>query len=271
MLASLTALAALVPALAFVPPTSTTMSISIPESAYGQIVTATASVSATSGVPEGDVVFSVDGVATKANLGASGVATFVLPRATVGQHPVVASFVPQFPERQEASASPTQTWSVAQVRTRLQVRVIGRGVRIPTSVRVGAAGEYGTLPTGRVSMAIRRTASGATTGRTRTLSPSAIAVADFGRLRTGRYRLVVTYAGDTQHLPTNLIVELGALTDEISIERIQRDHRAARVPPDTTAFAPEHDIAEHEAGEPGNRDGSQRRDRAPAVSLRDHE
>ncbi len=192
--------AAMAQALALGAPTSTSMTISVPESAYGQPVTATATVTATPGPPAGDVVFSVDGVATKANLGASGVASLVLPKAMVGQHAVVATFVPQFSSSQQGSASPTQTWTVAQVRTRLQVRVIGKGARIPTSVRVGAAGEYGTRPTGRVSMVIRRIASGATAGRSRTLSSTAVALADFGRLRKGRYRLTVTYAGDSRHL-----------------------------------------------------------------------
>ena len=179
---------------------STSLVLSTATSAYGQNVTATASVSATPGPPEGDVVFSLDGVATKANLGASGTATLVLPRSAVGQHAVSATFVPQFPASQQSSTSPVQGWTVAPVRTRLQVRVIGKGARIPTSVRVGAAGEYGTRPSGRVSMVVRRIASGPTTTRARTLSDSAVAQASFGRLRTGRYRLVVTYAGDAEHL-----------------------------------------------------------------------
>lgn len=183
-----------------VPQTDTTLTISLAQSSYGQPVTATATVSTQPGTPVGDVVFSVDGLATKTDLGASGVATLVLPRAAVGQHAVVATFVPDPQYGQQGSVSPTQTWSVAQVRTRLQVRVIGKGARIPTSVRVGAAGEYGTRPTGRVSMIIRRIASGAATRRIRTLSNSAVALADFGVLRRGRYRLVVTYAGDSQHL-----------------------------------------------------------------------
>ena len=125
--------------------------------AYGQTVTATATVTTSPGPAQGDVVFSVDGLAIKANLGASGTATVVLPPAMVGQHAVSATFVPQFPEGQEGSTSPTQTWMVAQVRTRLQVRVIGKGARIPTSVQVKAAGEYGTRPTGRVKVVVRRT------------------------------------------------------------------------------------------------------------------
>jgi hypothetical protein len=145
------------------------------------------------------VVFSVDDRQLKANLGASGTATVVLPDALVGRHEVTAAFVPQFPDAQEASSA-SQVWTVAQVRTRLQVRVIGKGARIPTSVQVKAAGEYGTLPSGRVTMVVRHVRSGTTTRAARRLSPTGVALADLGRLRKGGYRLVVTYAGDTQHL-----------------------------------------------------------------------
>lgn len=182
------------------PQTTTALALSATESAYGQTVTATAAVAASPGPAQGDVVFAVDGVQISANLGATGTATVVLPDALVGQHAVSATFVPQSPTSQQGSTSPTQAWVVTPVRTRLQVRVIGKGARIPTSVQVKAAGEWGTTPTGRVSIVIRRIASGTATRKTRTLSSAAVALADFGRLRKGDYRLVVTYGGDAQHL-----------------------------------------------------------------------
>ena len=118
-------------------------------------MTASATVTTGSGPPQGDVVFAVDDLRFKANLGAGGDATIVLPRLTVGQHPVTATFVPQLPDDQQGSTSPAQGWVVSAVRTRLQVRVIGRGARIPTSVEVKAAGEFGTQPTGRVKVRVR--------------------------------------------------------------------------------------------------------------------
>lgn len=187
-------------AAASVPPTSTTLAISVPQSSYGQSVTATATVAATPGPPEGDVVFSVDGLAVKANLGASGTATVVLPAAAVGQHAVTATFVPQFPQSQQGSASPTQAWVVVQVRSRLQVRVIGKGARIPTSVQVKAAGDYGTRPTGRVRVVVRRVGTRGSTRLAARLDAAAVALHELGRLRKGRYRMAVTYVGDSQHL-----------------------------------------------------------------------
>ena len=194
-----TGLSVSAPAHAVAPPTTTSLLLSSAQTAYGQTVTATATVEARPGPPEGDVVFSVDDRQFKANLGASGTATVVLPDALVGGHEVVATYVPQFPDAQAPSAA-SQVWTVVQVRTRLQVRVIGKGARIPTSVQVKAAGEYGTLPSGRVTMEVRHVRSGTTTRAARRLSTTGVALADLGRLRKGDYRLVVTYAGDTQHL-----------------------------------------------------------------------
>ncbi len=188
------------PASAAAPPTSTTLVLSTTASAYGQTVTATATVSAKPGPPQGDVVFSVDATTVKANLGAGGSTTVILPDALVGQHAVVATFVPQIPAEQEGSASPAQTWVVSQARTQLQVRVIGKGARIPTSVQVKAAGDFGTRPTGRVRVVIRHLGTGDRTRRVTRLDASAVALAEFGRLRKGNYRLLVTYVGDSQHL-----------------------------------------------------------------------
>ena len=201
MLAPLTALAAaMVQAIALAAPSTTTLSLSTAQSAYGQSVTATAAVATVPGPAQGDVVFSVDGLAFSANLGATGTATVVLPDALVGQHAVTATFVPQVPASQQGSTSPTQAWVVSQAQTRLQVRVIGKGARIPTSVQVKAAGDYGTGPTGRVKVVVRHIRTGDRTRRVTRLDATALALAGFGRLRKGDYRLVVTYAGDTQHL-----------------------------------------------------------------------
>lgn len=184
---------------ALAPPTTTSLLLSTAESAYGQTVTATATVAARPGPAEGDVVFSVDNRQLKANLAASGSATIVLPTALVGSHPITATFVPQFPDSQEGSSA-SQVWTVVPVRSRLQVRVIGKGARIPTSVQVKAAGEYGTRPTGRVKVVVRRTGTRDSTRVVTRLSSTAVALAELGKLRKGRYRLEVTYVGDSQHL-----------------------------------------------------------------------
>ena len=126
------------PAAASAPRSSTTLTLSTTESAYGQSVTASAQVASAGGQPQGDVVFAVDDLRIKANLGAGGGATVVLPRLLVGTHAVAATYVPQFPGEQSGSSSPTAGWVVAPARSHLQVQVAGRRTRVPTTVRLRA-------------------------------------------------------------------------------------------------------------------------------------
>lgn len=184
---------------------STTLVLSATSSAYGQTVTATAVVATASGLPSGDVVFSVDGLAAKSNLGAGGTATLVLPDAAVGEHVVTATFVPQDAAAQQGSTSPAQPWTVGRVRTRLQPRVVGRGLRIATAVVLTASGEYGSVPVGEVAVALRRGQRLRGSARA-TLTGAAPVRIGLGRLPAGRYRVVVRYAGDVSHLPEKRVV-----------------------------------------------------------------
>jgi hypothetical protein len=183
------------------PQSTTALVLSATRSAYGQTVTASAQVTTPDGPADGDVFFTMDGTAVRANVSGGGTASIVLPRdALVGEHAVSATFVPRFPASQTTSTSPIVAWTVAQVRTRLQVRVIGRGVRIPTSVQVGAAGDYGSRPTGRVKLVVRRKADGQRSRVVERLSSTAAVVVGLGKLKKGAYRLETTYVGDSQHL-----------------------------------------------------------------------
>lgn len=180
-------------------PATTTLVLDHPTSAYGQTVTATARVVLPGGTPDGDIYFVVDGTSVKANLRGDGTASIVLPRALVGQHSVLARFV-QFPDRGQGSESAATSWVVDPATTRVSARVTGRGAHVPTGVVIGAVGDWGTQPTGPVTVTARHLRTGKVTRRERTLDPTGAATARLGVLRTGRYRLRVTYAGDAQHL-----------------------------------------------------------------------
>lgn len=182
------------------PPSTTSLTLSAPTSAYGQTMTATARVVLPGGTPDGDVLFVVDGTAPlKANLRGDGTASITLPSALVGEHSVVARFV-QFPDQQQGSESAPAPWVVTRARTFVQVRITGRGAHVPTSAVIGAVGDFGTRPTGPVTVTARHLGTGKVTRKERTLDPTGAATARLGILRTGRYRLRVTYAGDAQHL-----------------------------------------------------------------------
>lgn len=193
------------PAVASAPPSSTTLTLSATESAYGQSVTASARVVSAGGQPQGDVVFAVDDLRIKANLGAGGAATVVLPRLLVGTHAVAATYVPQFPGEQSGSSSSTAGWVVAPARSHLQVQVAGRRTRVATSVRLRVDGDYGTRPTGRVRVDLRRVGAGRVARVGVRLDTTGAAVARLGRLRSGGYRVEVTYVGDSQHRRTRVV------------------------------------------------------------------
>lgn len=183
------------------PPSTTTLTLASATSAFGESVTATAQVVLPGGTPNGKVYFVVDGTSSMASINSSGIATSTLPRdVAVGPHAVSATFVPRYPDQQEGSESAPTTWVVAKARTFVQVRITGRGAHTPTAVVIGAVGDFGTRPTGPVSVTVRRLGTGKVARRQRTLDQAGAATARFGILRTGRYRLRVTYAGDAQHL-----------------------------------------------------------------------
>lgn len=183
-----------------VAPSTTTMSLDRTTSEYGQAVTATAQVLVASGTADGDVAFSVDGLATKARVDEDGVATLLLPDAGPGAHAVAATFVPRDATSYDASASAGQSWTVTRARTRIRIPVTGRTTTLVTRVGVRTKGVFGTVPTGKVRITVKRLNTRGTWVGTRTLDDTGAARAGFGRLSKGRYRAVVTYRGDAHHL-----------------------------------------------------------------------
>ncbi|NYE37776.1 hypothetical protein F4692_002909 [Nocardioides cavernae] len=181
------------------PATSTTLVLSNPTSAYGQSVRASAAVASSAGPAQGDVVFTVDGIAIKANLTGGGTASVLLPDTAVGIHEVRATFVPQLPLQQEGSSSPVQQWRVERAAVDLGVQVSGARPRSAARVRLDLRGDFGTSPGGDVRLRLAM-AGGPRRVRTATLDATARATVRLGRLAPGRYRLVATYAGDADHL-----------------------------------------------------------------------
>ncbi len=178
---------------------TTSISLDRTTSEYGQDVTATATVVSAAGPPDGDVAFSVDGLATKARVDIDGVATLLLPDAGPGVHTVTATYIPRDPTAHDGSLSPAQPWTVTTARTRIRIPVTGRATTLLTRVAVRAKGVFGTVPTGKVRVALARVNRSGTGLRVRTLDDVGSALAGFGRLPKGRYRVVVSYGGDAHH------------------------------------------------------------------------
>ena len=185
--------------IAVVAGSTTSLSLDKTASAYGQDVTATAKVSTTSGAPDGDVSFAVDGVATSARVGKDGVATLVLPDAAAGTHRVSATFVPRDPSAYDGSTTAAQAWEVSKVRTKMRVPVTGKRVGVATKVGVKAKGAFDTVPTGTVRIKLTRVGTMKKWAKVRKFDDQGSATAGFGKLTKGRYKVVVTYRGDTNH------------------------------------------------------------------------
>lgn len=178
---------------------TTTLALDRTASEYGQDVTATAKVTTSSGTPDGDVAFSVDGLATKAKVGRDGIATLVLPDAGPGAHNVTATFVPRDTTAYDGSASAAQSWTVTKARTRMRIPVTGLTTSVVTRVGVRAKGVYDTVPTGKVRIKVKRIGKRGKWIKVRTLDDTGSARAGFGRLKKGRYQVVVVYRGDANH------------------------------------------------------------------------
>ena len=186
--------------IAVVASTTTTLTLDRTTSEFGQDVTATAKVTASSGTPDGDVAFAVDGLATKAKVDKDGIATLVLPDAAAGVHGVTATFVPRDLNAALGSSAPASTWTVNRARTRIKVPVTGKTTSVATRVGVKAKGVFDTVPTGKVRIRLTRIGKPGKWAKVRTLDDTGAAKAGFGRLAKGRYQVVVVYRGDTNHL-----------------------------------------------------------------------
>lgn len=178
---------------------TTALTLDKTTSEYGQDVTATAKVTTSSGTPDGDVAFSVDGVATKARVGKDGVATLLLPDAGAGAHAVTATFVPRDATAYDGSASAAQAWTVTKARTRIRIPVTGLTTKVVTRVGVRAKGVFDTVPTGKVRIKVTRVGRSGKRIKVRTLDATGAAKAGFGTLKRGRYLATVVYRGDANH------------------------------------------------------------------------
>lgn len=185
----------------------TALSLSPGTVSYGEAVTATAQVTLDDRATDGQVHFDVGGVlAAPWVLDASSVSTTV-PLLPAGVHQVAASYVPRDSRWQVGSTAPPRTLVVEQARTRLRVSVTGKRTTRPTRVTVEVEAAHATVPTGSVRLSLR--ALGARHSRHRTAALEAGAVElRLGRLARGRYRVGLTYRGDSDHQRSRHVLTL---------------------------------------------------------------
>jgi hypothetical protein len=184
---------------AVVAPSATILTLDKAWSRYGDRVTATAKVTTAAGAPDGEVAFTLNGVATKARVNKDGIATLALPTAPVGSHNLTASFVPKDATAYEGSTSAPVAFKVAKAKTRPKVAVTGKRTNRATKVKVTIKTQHDTTATGKVRIVLRKIGTKKKWVRNRALKDGQRTVG-FGKLKKGRYKVIVRYRGDDNHM-----------------------------------------------------------------------
>jgi hypothetical protein len=174
--------------------TATALASSLNPSTYGQTVTFTATVTASSGTPTGSVTFK-DGSATLGSsaVNSSGVATLSTSSLTGGNHSITA--VCGGDSGHSGSTSPALSQTVNRAATATAVSssanpsVSGHSVTFTATVSPSAATGTVTFFDGSTSLGSASLSSGKAT-----LSTSA--------LSTGTHSITTTYNGDTNYAPS---------------------------------------------------------------------
>lgn len=179
--------------------TTTAVRLDTSDARYGETVTATAQVTASSGMIDGEVAFTLNGVATKTRVNKDGVATLALPVAPVGTHELTASFVPKDPTSYATSTSAPVSLQVRKAKTRARISVTGKRTHRATKVTVKVNAHHGTTATGKVRIVVRKIGTKKKVVRTRALRDGQRTVG-FGKLGKGRYKVNVRYSGDKNHM-----------------------------------------------------------------------
>jgi hypothetical protein len=184
--------------------------------AYGQPIPVRVRVSAWgTRKPAGWVDVTLDGVTRRVPVGADGEAVLTMPGPSerAGYHALGAAFVPADPRFYGGGAgvhppggtnyrNPVSI-PVTFARATPQVRVTGRRANRTTRVHVRVVPEFASTPSGTVRVNLRRL--GTKKHWSKTISVDVVdgrskALAGFGKLPRGRYRLIVKYRGDADHL-----------------------------------------------------------------------
>ncbi|MEO5666326.1 MAG: Ig-like domain-containing protein [Nocardioides sp.] len=183
---------------------TTALTLTPATAGYGAPVTATAKVTTPGGTPEGDVTFVVGGVSTKVQV-KDGAASLVIDQAVVGDNAVSATFTPKDAVHYEGSSATPANLKVSKASTSTKVKITGKRVRERTSATIKVVGINKTVPTGRVKLVLRKVGNqGFHKAKSGALAKGSRGF-NLGRLGKGKYKVVVKYVGDANHLKSKTV------------------------------------------------------------------
>lgn len=183
---------------------TTALTLAPATAGYGAEVTATAKVTTPGGTPDGDVTFVVGGVSTKVPV-KDGAASLVIDQAAVGDTPVSATFTPKDTAHYEGSAATPVNLKVSKASTSTKVKITGKRVRERTAAIIKVVGINKTVPTGKVRLVLRKVGNqGFHKAKSGSLAKGSRGF-NLGRLGKGKYKVVVKYAGDANHLRSKTV------------------------------------------------------------------
>lgn len=183
---------------------STELTLSPVTAGFGGATTATAKVTTTGGPAEGDVTFVVAGVSTKVPV-SNGQATLEIDEAAIGSNAVSATFTPKDAAHFEPSSAAPATFKVSKAATSTKVKITGKRLRQPTATTIKVVGINKTSATGKVKLVLRKAGNqGFQKAKSGALAKGSRGF-NLGKLGKGRYKVVVTYLGDANHLRSKTV------------------------------------------------------------------
>ncbi|MEU2058633.1 Ig-like domain repeat protein, partial [Streptomyces bungoensis] len=177
-------------------PTTTTLTSAPDPSAFGEAKVLTATVTSSTGTPDGTVTF-LDGATPLGTVTLTGgVATLTTSSLAVGSHSLTADYAGNVNFSVSTSAVDTQTVNAADTTTTLtsapDPSVFGEAKVLTATVSAVAPGAG--VPTGTVTFF-----DGITSLGTSTLDGSGVATLTVSNLSVGTHSLTATYGGDTSY------------------------------------------------------------------------
>lgn len=188
---------------AWVSPTAT--AVKVPEQVeFGEDVAVVPSVTPVRGTATGTLSVSTGTATSAVAVAGKTVPVATLSGLTAGSHELRATFVPEDATFYRGSAATVPVVRVAKAAAGVRTRVLSRVAGKRAALRVRVRGVHDTVATGDVRVTLRPVGRAGKKVRTRTLDRSGSNVVRFATLSRGRYKVVVKYRGDANHLAAQM-------------------------------------------------------------------